>query len=145
MREALWYSARLRLPPSVSDAEARARVRDALALVDLAEQAGSLVGGGGPGGGGAGGAGGGGGAGLSPEQRKRLTIAVELVANPACVFMDEPTSGARVRAHAVCCFVWPATGWACFVGLKCLAGAPLIPFHLQLRSLQASTRARPPS
>jgi ABC-type branched-subunit amino acid transport system ATPase component len=33
--------------------------------------------------------------GLSVEQRKRLTIAVELVANPSAVFMDEPTSGAR--------------------------------------------------
>jgi ABC-type multidrug transport system ATPase subunit len=32
--------------------------------------------------------------GLSVEQRKRLTIAVELVSNPAIVFMDEPTSGA---------------------------------------------------
>jgi len=31
--------------------------------------------------------------GLSLEQRKRLTIAVELVANPSIVFMDEPTSG----------------------------------------------------
>lgn len=31
--------------------------------------------------------------GLSVEQRKRLTIAVELVSNPAIVFMDEPTSG----------------------------------------------------
>jgi ABC-type phosphonate transport system ATPase subunit len=34
--------------------------------------------------------------GLSVEQRKRLTIAVELVANPSVVFMDEPTSGAAV-------------------------------------------------
>lgn len=31
--------------------------------------------------------------GLSIEQRKRLTIGVELVANPSIVFMDEPTSG----------------------------------------------------
>lgn len=35
--------------------------------------------------------------GLSVEQRKRLTIAVELVANPSVVFMDEPTSGARCK------------------------------------------------
>ena len=37
--------------------------------------------------------------GLSTEQRKRLTIAVELVANPAVVFMDEPTSGAKVAGY----------------------------------------------
>ena len=35
----------------------------------------------------------GGGSTLSVEQRKRLTIAVEVVANPAVIFMDEPTSG----------------------------------------------------
>ena len=35
----------------------------------------------------------GGGSTLSTEQRKRLTIAVEVVANPAVIFMDEPTSG----------------------------------------------------
>ena len=35
--------------------------------------------------------------GLSVEQRKRLTIAVELVANPSAVFMDEPTSGESHR------------------------------------------------
>ena len=38
------------------------------------------------------------GSGLSVEQRKRLTIAVELVANPSIVFMDEPTSGEGRRA-----------------------------------------------
>ena len=31
--------------------------------------------------------------GLPVEARKRLTIAVELVANPSIIFMDEPTSG----------------------------------------------------
>ncbi len=43
------------------------------------------------------------GAGLSVEQRKRLTIAVELVANPAVIFMDEPTSGGALRCHVPAC------------------------------------------
>lgn len=43
-----------------------------------------------------------GGTGLSLEQRKRLTIAVELVANPAIIFLDEPTTG------VIWPFVWQA-------------------------------------
>ncbi len=39
--------------------------------------------------------------GLSVEQRKRLTIAVELVANPSIVFMDEPTSGQSPLGNCV--------------------------------------------
>ncbi|CAL5065164.1 unnamed protein product [Urochloa decumbens] len=39
--------------------------------------------------------------GLSAEQRKRLTIAVELVANPSIIFMDEPTTGLDARAAAI--------------------------------------------
>lgn len=51
-----------------------------MAMVDLTDQQYDLVGVPGA-------------SGLSTEQRKRLTIAVELVANPAVVFLDEPTSG----------------------------------------------------
>lgn len=43
--------------------------------------------------------------GLSVEQRKRLTIAVELVSNPSVIFMDEPTSG--VCTHTL---LTPPTG-----------------------------------
>uniref|UniRef100_A0A0A0LBH1 ABC transporter domain-containing protein n=1 Tax=Cucumis sativus TaxID=3659 RepID=A0A0A0LBH1_CUCSA len=39
--------------------------------------------------------------GLSTEQRKRLTIAVELVTNPSIIFMDEPTTGLDARAAAI--------------------------------------------
>ncbi|PNW70640.1 hypothetical protein CHLRE_17g728400v5 [Chlamydomonas reinhardtii] len=60
---------------------------------------------GGGAGGGAGGSGGRGGApgggGLRPEARKRLTLAVELVANPSVIFMDEPTTGLDARAAGV--------------------------------------------
>nr|GFA21116.1 ABC transporter G family member 35-like [Tanacetum cinerariifolium] len=39
--------------------------------------------------------------GLSTEQRKRLTIVVELVANPSIIFIDELTSGLDARAAAI--------------------------------------------
>lgn len=57
--------------------------------------------------------------GLSTEQRKRLTIAVELVANPSIIFMDEPTSGRCCPCHAVCLL----RGWpACCLSARSLPG-----------------------
>eukprot|EP00891_Asterochloris_glomerata_P006227 jgi/Astpho2/6227/Aster-03635 len=92
IKEALWFSARLRLGPEVSNKvmwgfiyQLRVQVME---LVELTPLQNALVGLAGV-------------TGLSVEQRKRLTIAVELVANPACVFMDEPTSGLDARAAAV--------------------------------------------
>ena len=38
---------------------------------------------------------------LSTDHRKRLTIAVELVANPSIIFMDEPTTGLDAKAAAI--------------------------------------------
>ncbi|PNW84179.1 hypothetical protein CHLRE_04g224500v5 [Chlamydomonas reinhardtii] len=86
--EALHFSARLRLPQSFSDAQVRSYVEEVAEIVDLTPQLGALVGSPGV-------------SGLSTEGRKRLTIAVELVANPSCLFLDEPTSGLDARAAAI--------------------------------------------
>ncbi|KAL8536980.1 hypothetical protein ACS0TY_012239 [Phlomoides rotata] len=86
--ESLVYSAWLRLPADV-DAETRKMfVDEVMELVELTPLKGALVGLPGV-------------SGLSTEQRKRLTIAVELVANPSIIFMDEPTSGLDARAAAI--------------------------------------------
>ncbi|GIL86027.1 hypothetical protein Vretifemale_14307 [Volvox reticuliferus] len=88
VEEALQFSARLRLPRSLSDSQVRAYVEEVLEIVDLLPLMGALVGSPGA-------------SGLSVEARKRLTIAVELVANPSCIFLDEPTSGLDARAAAI--------------------------------------------
>jgi ABC-type multidrug transport system ATPase subunit len=36
--------------------------------------------------------------GISPSQRKLLTIGLELVANPSILFVDEPTTGLDSKA-----------------------------------------------
>ncbi|MFS8014731.1 Pleiotropic drug resistance protein 1 [Helianthus anomalus] len=79
--ESLQYSAWLRLPPEMF-------VEEVMHLVEPVPLKEALVGLPGVNG-------------LSTEQRKRLTIAVELVANPSIIFMDEPTSGLDARAAAI--------------------------------------------
>ncbi|KAL0927349.1 hypothetical protein M5K25_001513 [Dendrobium thyrsiflorum] len=96
IKESLMFSASLRLPPNV-DRQTRAVnlscnsqdfVDAVLETVELDGLRDALVGMPGING-------------LSTEQRKRLTIAVELVANPSILFMDEPTSGVDARSAAI--------------------------------------------
>nr|XP_010914973.1 ABC transporter G family member 36 isoform X1 [Elaeis guineensis] len=86
--ESLVYSAWLRLPAEVDSATRKMFVEEVMELVELTSLREALVGLPGV-------------SGLSTEQRKRLTIAVELVANPSIIFMDEPTSGLDARAAAI--------------------------------------------
>ncbi|XP_077235852.1 pleiotropic drug resistance protein 2-like [Tasmannia lanceolata] len=86
--ESLIYSAWLRLPPEIKSETRMMFVEEVMELVELNQLRDGLVGLPGV-------------DGLSTEQRKRLTIAVELVANPSIIFMDEPTSGLDARAAAI--------------------------------------------
>ncbi|XP_058111958.1 ABC transporter G family member 31-like isoform X1 [Magnolia sinica] len=86
--ESILYSAWLRLPSDVDLETQRVFVEEVMELVELTSLSGAIIGLPGV-------------DGLSTEQRKRLTIAVELVANPSIVFMDEPTSGLDARAAAI--------------------------------------------
>ncbi|KAL7626532.1 Multidrug resistance protein [Parahypoxylon ruwenzoriense] len=80
IREALRFSASLRQPFSVSTEEKYAYVEEVIKLLDMEAYAGAVVGVPGEG--------------LNVEQRKRLTIGVELAAKPdLLLFLDEPTSG----------------------------------------------------
>jgi len=74
VRNALTYAARLRLPDATG-AEIDTRVGQVLAEVEMGEHADKQVGR------------------LSGGQRKRVSIASELLAEPGLFFLDEPTSG----------------------------------------------------
>ncbi|PPD96099.1 hypothetical protein GOBAR_DD06886 [Gossypium barbadense] len=86
--ESLLYSAWLRLASDTDTSTRKMFVEEVMELVELKPLRNALVGLPGI-------------EGLSTEQRKRLTIAVELVANPSIIFMDEPTSGLDARAAAI--------------------------------------------
>ncbi|XP_030512931.1 pleiotropic drug resistance protein 2-like [Rhodamnia argentea] len=86
--ESVLYSAWLRLSSDISTQTHKMYVEEVMELVELIPLRNALVGLPGV-------------CGLSTEQRKRLTIAVELVANPSIIFMDEPTSGLNAGAAAI--------------------------------------------
>ncbi len=85
--EALYYTARLRLPPDTGDTEINQRIDEVLASLKLTEQRDQVIG--------------------SVEdkvlsggQRKRVNLAQELITDPAILFLDEPTSGLSSRDAA---------------------------------------------
>jgi ABC-type multidrug transport system ATPase subunit len=71
----LRYAARLRLPDGTSPGERESAVADVMDALDLTQRAELRVGS------------------LSGGQRKRASIAVELLTKPQVFFLDEPTSG----------------------------------------------------
>uniref|UniRef100_A0A0E0QPY3 ABC transporter domain-containing protein n=1 Tax=Oryza rufipogon TaxID=4529 RepID=A0A0E0QPY3_ORYRU len=86
--ESLMFSAWLRLPVEIDSTTRKMFVYEVMEQVEILSLKDALVGLPGV-------------SGLSSEQRKRITIAVELVANPSIIFMDEPTSGLDARAAAI--------------------------------------------
>ncbi|KAF8653894.1 hypothetical protein HU200_062030 [Digitaria exilis] len=86
--ESLKFSAWLRLPSNVRPHQREMFIDEVMSLVELTDLKNAMVGIPGA-------------TGLSAEQRKRLTIAVELVASPSIIFMDEPTTGLDARAAAI--------------------------------------------
>ncbi|RLN88182.1 hypothetical protein BBJ28_00009644 [Nothophytophthora sp. Chile5] len=80
IREALTFSAFLRQDSSVSARAKLASVEECLDLLDMRAVADQII------------------RGRSQEQMKRLTIGVELAAQPSVLFLDEPTSG--LDAHS---------------------------------------------
>jgi ABC-type multidrug transport system ATPase subunit len=75
LRRTLRYAARLRLPAAATADEVDGAVRDVLRVLGLADRGDVPVGS------------------LSGGQRKRASIAVELLTRPGVFFLDEPTSG----------------------------------------------------
>ena len=75
VHDMLRYSARLRLPKDVTNDEIEAIVQKVIDTVELSHRSDALV------------------RSLSGGQRKRASIAVELLTDPNLFFLDEPTSG----------------------------------------------------
>ncbi|OOK80196.1 ABC transporter family protein [Mycobacterium kansasii] len=75
VRRALNYAARLRFPHDVSAAERNQRIQEVLTELGLSTQADQRI------------------DSLSGGQRKRTSVALELLTKPSLLFLDEPTSG----------------------------------------------------
>jgi ABC-type multidrug transport system ATPase subunit/pSer/pThr/pTyr-binding forkhead associated (FHA) protein/ABC-type multidrug transport system permease subunit len=75
VRKALEYGARLRFPPDTTREERRERVNEVLHELGLEQRADVPV------------------QSLSGGQRKRTSVALELLTKPTLLFLDEPTSG----------------------------------------------------
>lgn len=75
VERALYYAARLRLPSDFTEAQIQERINEVLEDVEMKARRHLLV------------------SKLSGGQRKRVSIALELLANPSVFFLDEPTSG----------------------------------------------------
>ncbi|ORX44963.1 hypothetical protein DM01DRAFT_1340270 [Hesseltinella vesiculosa] len=81
VREALRFSAYLRQPADVPESEKNAYVETIMQLLEMEDIADAQIGDVESG------------FGISVEERKRLTIGMELVGKPQLLFLDEPTSG----------------------------------------------------